>query len=69
MKIRNDLGDQAVLAELGRRLSHRRIEAGLTQEKLARESGVSKRTVERLEAGSSVQLTSLIRLLRTLALL
>lgn len=69
MKITNELNDAAVLAELGRRLAHRRVEAGFTQEELARESGVSKRTVERLEAGSSVQLTSLVRLLRTVSLL
>ncbi|MEX2124086.1 MAG: helix-turn-helix domain-containing protein [Woeseia sp.] len=69
MKIKNELGDEAVLAELAARMAHRRIEAGLTQADLARESGVSKRTVERLEAGASVQLTSFIRLLRTLSLL
>ncbi len=69
MKISNELVDNAVLAELGVRMTHRRVEAGYTQEELARESGVSKRTVERLEAGSSVQLTSLVRVLRTLSLL
>ncbi|HEX7029953.1 MAG TPA: helix-turn-helix domain-containing protein [Gammaproteobacteria bacterium] len=69
MKITENLADTAVLAELGRRVAHRRVEAGLTQDALARESGVSKRTVERLEAGNSVQLTSLVRVLRMLGLL
>lgn len=69
MQITDELSDTAILAELAKRLSHRRVEAGFTQEDLAREAGVSKRTVERLEAGNSVQLTSLVRLLRTLSLL
>lgn len=69
MKLTNDAGDEAVLAELAERFAHRRIEAGMTQAELARQSGVSKRTVERLEAGASVQLTSFIRVLRTLTLL
>jgi len=69
MRITNELADNAALAEIGERVAHRRVEAGLTQAKLAEEAGVSKRTVERLEAGSSVQLTSLVRLLRTLSLL
>jgi transcriptional regulator with XRE-family HTH domain len=69
MEITNELADVAVLAELGERLAHRRVEAGFTQARLALEAGVSKRTVERLEAGASVQLTSLVRVLRTLSLL
>lgn len=69
MKILEGLADSAILGELGRRIAHRRVEADLTQEALAREAGISKRTVERLEAGASVQLTSLVRVLRTLNLL
>ena len=60
--------DDTVLAQLGERLSRRRIELGMTQARLAEESGVSKRTVERIEAGASTQLSSFIRLLRTLDL-
>ncbi|HEX7048547.1 MAG TPA: helix-turn-helix transcriptional regulator [Gammaproteobacteria bacterium] len=69
MKFTENPADAAALAELGRRLAHRRVEKDMTQAALAREAGVSKRTVERLEAGASVQLTSLVRLLRTLSLL
>ncbi|MEZ4698398.1 MAG: helix-turn-helix transcriptional regulator [Rhodothermales bacterium] len=61
--------DSALLAELGERLSDLRIAAGLTQAQVASRGGVSKRTVERLEAGESVQLTSLLRVLRVLNLL
>lgn len=66
MKIESDNADEAVLAELGRRLSRTRLERNLTQEELAREAGISKATVERLEAGDPVKSTSLIRVLRAL---
>jgi len=61
--------DDAVLAEIGDRLGAARLSRNLTQAALARAAGVSKRTVERIEAGQSAQLTSLIRLLRALDLL
>lgn len=60
--------DQAVLTELGARLGAARLSRDLTQAQLAHEAGVSKRTVERLEAGESAHLTSFIRVLRTLGL-
>lgn len=69
MKIQPMLSDDAVLQELGERLAHRRKLVQLTQAELAREAGVSRSTVERLEAGHSVQLTNLIRVLRQLELL
>ena len=58
------LSDTAVLAILGERLAHDRLQQNLTQAQLAKESGVSKRTIERLEAGESVQLTNFLRVLR-----
>jgi len=61
--------DRNVLAELGDRLSRHRLDRNLTQEQLAREAGVSKRTVIRLENGESSQLTNLIRVPRVLGLL
>lgn len=60
--------DEAILGELGARLSAARLSRDLTQAQLAHEAGVSKRTVERLEAGRSAHLTSFIRILRTLGL-
>jgi transcriptional regulator with XRE-family HTH domain len=65
----DQLTDEAVLAEIGARLSFVRLSRDLTQARLARDAGVSKRTVERVEAGQSAQLTSFIRILRTLGLL
>ena len=61
--------DEAVLAELGARLNAARLARGLTQAELAHDAGISKRTIERIEAGQSTQLTSFIRILRTLELL
>jgi transcriptional regulator with XRE-family HTH domain len=69
MQISELLSDDAILAELGRRISRCRIDQALTQAELAHQAGVSKRTVERLEAGASTQLASLIRILRVLKLL
>ncbi|MGE0066160.1 MAG: helix-turn-helix domain-containing protein [Solirubrobacterales bacterium] len=69
MRIEAANSDDTVLAELGRRLSRTRLERNLSQERLAHEAGVSKATVERLEAGEPVRSTSLIRVLRSLGLL
>lgn len=59
----------AVLAELGRRLERHRIERNWTQVELAAEAGVGQATVQRAERGESVQMTSMIKLLRALGLL
>lgn len=42
MKISNDLTDAASLAEIGARLSHRRLELQWTQAELAAQAGVAK---------------------------
>ncbi len=69
MKITNRQSDEAILTELGRRLRRQRLDLNRTQAALAHEAGVSKRTVERLEAGGSTQLDSFVRVLRALGLL
>jgi transcriptional regulator with XRE-family HTH domain len=61
--------DAAVLAELGRRLTRHRLERNWTQAELAAEAGIGQATVQRAERGASVQMTSMIKLLRTLGLL
>lgn len=68
MKIDKIMTDDAILAELGKRFSRRRIDMQLTQADLAHEAGVSKRTVERIEAGGSSQTANLIRVCRVLDL-
>jgi len=69
MRITTALTDDSVLAELGQRLARHRLAQDLTQAQLAKQAGLSKRTVERIEAGESAQLASLIRVLRVLRLL
>jgi transcriptional regulator with XRE-family HTH domain len=69
MKINRLLTDDAILAELGVRITRYRVDQSLTQAGLASQSGVSKRTVERVEAGASTQLSSMLRILRVLELL
>ena len=70
MTITKEATDPAVLSELGERLARSRLERNLTQQQLADEAGVSKRTVERLEAGeTATQLSGFIRVCRALDLL
>ncbi|HKH78614.1 MAG TPA: helix-turn-helix transcriptional regulator, partial [Solirubrobacteraceae bacterium] len=69
MKIENDLTDESVLSELGARLERVRLERNLTQRELAARAGVAYKAIQRIEAGESVKLTSLIRVLRGLELL
>jgi len=66
MKVESQNSDDAVLTELGTRLSRTRLERNISQAQLAQEAGLSKNTVERLEAGKSVKLASFIRILRAL---
>jgi transcriptional regulator with XRE-family HTH domain len=66
MKITGLLTDDAVLAELGARIAGRRIDMQLTQAAVAEQAGIAKRTLERLEAGDSSQLNTLLRVLRVL---
>lgn len=69
MKLSKQLTDEQVLTELGQRITKIRLARNWTQAELAQIAGVSKHTVERLEAGESLQLTNLIRLCRALDLL
>ena len=63
------LTDEAILEDVGARLARRRIDAGLTQIALARQAGVSRSTVDRMERGQTTQMSSFIRILRVLDLL
>jgi transcriptional regulator with XRE-family HTH domain len=69
MMLNDLLTNDAVLAELGRRLERQRLSRNLTQDQLAEQAGIGRATVQRLERGQSVQTTSLIKLLRALGLL
>ncbi len=69
MHISSDLGDSAVLEELGARLREARLARNLSQERLAEEAGVGRVTLQRIETGQPASLVNLIRVLRVLDLL
>lgn len=70
MKITSSLSNDALLHELGARLTGARLALNLTQAALAEQASVAKRTVERLESGeAATQLSGFIRVCRVLGLL
>jgi transcriptional regulator with XRE-family HTH domain len=69
MRLDEILTDDAVLAELGRRLERQRVQRNRTQAEMAEQAGIGRATLQRLERGESVQMTSMIKLLRALGLL
>jgi transcriptional regulator with XRE-family HTH domain len=66
MRVTPELTDAAIAQFLGERIERYRIEASLTQAALAERAGISKRTLERVEAGHGAELVTLIRVLRAL---
>lgn len=70
MALHRLMSDEALLQELGHRVARLRLEHNLTQAQLAEQAGISKRTLERLEAGAAAtQLSLFLRVLRQLDLL
>jgi transcriptional regulator with XRE-family HTH domain len=69
MQIRTNLSDKAILHELGMRLARHRLNKNLTQGELAVEAGIGVATIYRIEKGHSIQLSSLIRVVRILGLI
>lgn len=68
MKIADQVVDAQILLELGERLARVRLERNLKQADLAARAGISKRTLERMEAGGPTELANLIRVCRALGL-
>lgn len=56
--------DDAIVAEMGRRVVVHRVARSLTQDELAGKAGIGRSTVQRIERGNSIQLTSLVKILR-----
>ncbi len=68
-KINSESTDELVLRELGSRIAKKRLALEMTQAEMAREAGIAKRTLERIEAGKSAQMLNMIRVWRVLDLL
>lgn len=62
----SEMTDQAVVAEIGRRVAAHRVAMRLNQNDLAQRAGVGRSTVQRIESGESIQLLSLVKILRAL---
>lgn len=58
--------NNALVAEIGQRVQNRRLNLNISQEELAKVSGVSRTAICHLEAGNSVTLLSLLGILRGL---
>jgi len=69
MNIYNIQTDEAVLQEIGARLTGLRLGKNWTQEGLANQAGVGKSTVERIEKGVSSQTINFVKIFRALDLL
>lgn len=65
----SNLNDAAVLLEIGRRLRRERLNADLTQQQLAQQVGLSRKTIQNAEDGKNCSLESIVRMLRGLNIL
>lgn len=70
MKIDANTADEAVLKELGRRLTAIRLAQNLSQRQLAERAGLGLRTIQRLEQGeAATHLSGFVRVCRALGLM
>jgi len=69
MADRYQASDDALLGTLGARIARTRLERNVSQQQLATEAGLSKRTLERIEAGEDTKLSNVVRILRALGML
>ncbi len=60
--------DDAILSEIGDRLRRERLNRNLTQQELAERSGISEKTIRKVEDGHNFSAKTLIRLLRAVGL-
>ena len=60
------LTDFQILVQLGQRIRRKRVNMNLSQVDVAEKSGVSRRTLQAIEAGHSISLVNLIAILRSL---
>ncbi len=61
------LTDSEIIANLGQRIRARRLAMNRTQAELARETGLTKATIQKIESGKNSQLGSFVRIIRFFA--
>ena len=61
-----EMTDMAIVGQIGRFINHTRLNLNRTQEQLAKDAGLNRWTISQIENGESINLTSLIQLLRAL---
>ena len=64
MKLSKQNTAETTLAEIVRRIVQRRIALGLTQQDVVDQTGISLRTIKRIELGGDCQFSTIIRLLQ-----
>jgi len=58
-----------IISEIGKFIKHHRVKQNKTQEELAKESGIKRVTIARIENGSNFNIMTFIQLLRHLNIL
>lgn len=66
MKLYGTEINKVILEEIGRRLKDKRIAMNMKQSELAIESGVSLRTIIKVESGSNISMNHILSILRVL---
>ncbi len=69
MKISGEENNVVILRELGERIQDLRVSEAMTQADLAKRSGVSPKTIERMENGENTNLFNLLNVMRALGIL
>ena len=65
----DEMNEQEILREIGRRLRRERLNRNLTQQKLAEMTGLGRRTIVKAEHGDVTTVATLVAILRGLGLL
>ena len=63
------MGDNAIIGVIGEFIKQKRLQENKTQAILAKEAGLNRSTLVKIENGESIRLSSLIQILRVLNLL
>jgi len=62
----NNISDPAVVKEIGYRLKQMRLKKNITQDELAKISGLNRATISQLENGRAATLLTLVQVLRAM---